>query len=441
MSIENQTVQKNEQLLDEKWFSRYKELAISAFELLDGDSSERTKQKKLFLSGVITHPKLDYPKLNEGELISREQQLLDLKRDILDPEQEQNDTVRKIYSTKINETIAELRMLRMTILGEDDKFSTYSKFIYGKPESENVATMAECLLDTIEEKKSAERIDVSSNVSSILAPVTSIDTIPDSLHPGISMKGRVSSVEEVASMFTQALEEIGADKDGWKVVTVSDESITNFRVSQARKEVSIPESKAGTMFKKTVTAFIAHEVHGHVKRGVEGTRTTLQLLSLGLDRVEKGEEGVATYNEQQIKGADTYSHPERYFAIALAMGEVDGIKRDFSQTFEVLKNYYLSTLKIGEDLEERANNAAWTLTVRVFRGTTGSTPGAVFTKDLAYFAGNKETWALVSTDSDVVNYFSVGKFDAYNARHVGWMTELGMVDGQLKEILEKTKLR
>jgi hypothetical protein len=143
-----------------------------------------------------------------------------------------------------------------------------------------------------------------------------------------------------------------------------------------------------------------------------------------------------------VNGADTFSHPERYFAIALARGDVDGISRDFRQTFEVLTQYYIAVLKgkkTGPSLEERAADWAWNLSVRVFRGTTCKTPGAVFTKDLNYFVGNKETWALINTDQNVTRYFTLGKFDAYNVRHVGWLTSLGITDERLAMILEETK--
>lgn len=64
--------------------------------------------------------------------------------------------------------------------------------------------------------------------------------------------------------------------------------------------------------------------------------------------------------------------------------------------------------------------------------------GAVFTKDLNYFVGNKETWQLVNTDEGVTKYFSIGKFDAYNPRHVGWLSRLGTTDEELGAILKET---
>jgi len=434
MSLEaNKIGQTTPEAIDEKWFDRIAELSISAFELLDGDKETRSREKTQFLNGEKVNPTLDYPQLTEFPFDEHEAALMNLKFDIL--KDEEDSVVVEIYKTKINEILAELRMLRMARGGQDNKFCAYSKFVYGRPSAENVSIMSGILRD----KVSLGSGDENKN-SSVSEFINLLENVPpsgfeqESLVGGAGLKGRVSSVEEVESAFQAALDEIGATD--WKIVLHSNTSITNLRVSQKNKEVSIPLEQASTMLNRLLQGFIQHEVFGHVRRRVEGERTKLKLLGLGFDRVEKGEEGVATYLDQQVTGAEHFSHPQRYFAIALAIGEIDGIKRDFRQTFEILKLYYISTLKSGSDLEERAINSAWTLAVRVFRGTTGTTPGAVFTKDLNYFVGNKETWSLVNTDSNIVQYFSVGKFDAYNARHVGWLVQLGITDEKLAEILD-----
>lgn len=422
--------------IDDRWADRLGELLISAFELLDGEAETRAKEKAQFLADEKENPQLDYPQLKEFPFDETEAALMNLKMDIM--REEENPLLIEIYRTKINEVLAEVRMLKMARDGDDGNFFAYSKFVYGKPSAENVSVMSDILRNKVsqgyEDKNKTEAID---ELTDLLKVIPSGEYEPSRLVEGAGLKGRVSSAEEVESAFREALDEIGATD--WKVVTHNNSSITNLRVSQKNKEVSVPLDQASRMLNRLLQGFIQHEVFGHVKRRVEGERSTLKLLGYGLDRVEKGEEGVATYLEQQVTGAEHFAHPQRYFAIALAMGEVDGVKRDFRQTFEVLKQYYISTLKSGDDLEARAIDSAWTLAVRVFRGTTCTTPGAVFTKDLNYFVGNKETWALVNTDSSVVQYFSIGKFDAFNDRHIGWLVQLGITDEKLSEILNATK--
>lgn len=163
-----------------------------------------------------------------------------------------------------------------------------------------------------------------------------------------------------------------------------------------------------------------------------GERSKLKLLGVGLDRYVKGEEGVATYAEQQVTGATEFAGISKYFSIAVAKG-FDGKPRNFRQTFEIIRDYNIATLKNGESLVSRAETAAWNECVRIFRGTSGHTPGAVFTKDLAYL-GNRDIWQLVSTNSEVVLTFSIGKFDSTNPLHVAALTQLGILDEDLVTI-------
>lgn len=418
--------------LDSKWFEKYSECSISVYEMLDGESEHRKQEKTSFLKGEKQNPELDYPKLADFNFKVFESKLLELKQDILN--EEHNQVVREIYRTKINETLAKLRMLIMTKEGQDRKFARYSKFVYGTPTKENTEEMSALIKKNIQ----AGNEYMADDLLSILAQVGVGEQIDDlDVSSQRVYTGRVESVDEVAESFEEALSDI--DADDWSVVKLENESITNFRVSQKDKEVSIPSSASG-MFKKSIMALIQHEIYGHVQRRVEGERSRLQLFGLGLDRVEKGEEGVATYLEQQVRGATQYSHPQRYLAIALATGDIDGQPKDFREIFELMKQYYLATLAPTGDLNVHAEDKAWTLAVRVFRGTSGSTPGAVFTKDMNYFVGNKETWALVNNQEGVVEYFKCGKFDMANTQHVGWLTELGILDEELQKLINKIEL-
>jgi hypothetical protein len=436
MSIEK--VSNEEKVLDLEWYNRFHELSIEAFSMLDGNPEERLVQKAQFLTNEVENPSLGYPKLENFDFNSQEQALL--KADILG--EERNVTVKEIYRTKINETIGELRMLQAARDGNDKHFARYSAFVYGYPDVTNTTFMSEIVQEKISRGKTDEKKAAAATLRPVLEKL--VPQIPKRKDPLVIVEDselRVGSIEEAVASFEAALIAVGA-VDGWTVVADSDSGITNFRVSQKEKSVYVPVAKVVGMLVQDMQAFIQHEVFGHVQRRINGENSLLKLLATGLDRVEKGEEGVATVHEQMVSGADTFSHPERYFAIALARGDVDGMKRDFRQTFEVLKQYYIAVLKgkkTGPLLEERAADWAWGLSVRVFRGTTCKTPGAVFTKDLNYFVGNKETWALINTDENVTGYFTIGKFDAYNERHIGWLTSLGITDQRLSEILEETK--
>lgn len=429
--MEKPSTLESTEVLDARWYSRFESLAFSTFEYLDGSAERRASEKDKFLSGESVNPTLDYPKLEKFNFETREKDLLELKNEII--ENEPNETVVEIYRTKINEQLAELRLLLAAKNGDDRRFSRYSRFVYGVPDSGNTAYATTIVADKVLSREGLTEED-KMRFEMLKSEVGEYDEVEIEV-PASAIKGRVGSLDEVIEVFKEALGEVGADD--WKVVQANNSSISNFRVSQAKKEITVPDNK-GDMFKRRLNAFVQHEVFGHVKRRVNGEVSRLKLLGLGLDRVEKGEEGVATYLEQNVTGATEPVHAERYFAIALASGEVDGVPRDFRQTYDVLFDYYKNTLKVGDDIEDRAKEAAWKLTVRVFRGTTGDTPGAVYNKDLAYFEGNKETWAAVNSNENIVKYFSIGKFDAANSRHINWLVKLGITDADLAEITKNT---
>lgn len=175
---------------------------------------------------------------------------------------------------------------------------------------------------------------------------------------------------------------------------------------------------------------VAHEIGTHVARRTNGERSKLQLLGLGLDRYIRAEEGIATYNQQLVEGAKEFAGVPRYLSVAVAKG-VDGTPRDFRETFEVIKDYrLLSSIKKNTDA---AAETAYNDCVRIFRGTTCNTPGAIYPKDMAYF-GNRAIWALVNKYSNAVEYFSIGKYDPTNEEHVALLSQLGILDEDLDEL-------
>ena len=239
----------------------------------------------------------------------------------------------------------------------------------------------------------------------------------------------VENQEEAIDVIKLALKELEIEED-WVVLVDEKSSAGNFRVAQEFKEVRVPSTENITrrkMSRNRLAGLVAHEIHTHVARRVNGERSKLMLLGFGLDRYVKGEEGVATYKEQQITGAKEFAGVPYYLAIAAAKG-FDGVPRDFRDTFEFMKLYYS-----GKGVND-PNTSAWNTCVRIFRGTTCETPGAVFTKDLAYLAGNREVWTLVKNDENVVQKFSVGKYDPSREDHVAFLLQLGITEDDLAEV-------
>ncbi|MEX0918156.1 MAG: tyrosine/phenylalanine carboxypeptidase domain-containing protein [Candidatus Paceibacterota bacterium] len=422
--------------LDSRWYRRFEETAFDDYESLAGSRDARAGERARFLSGEVENPTLDYPFLEEFDDQGKEAALLALKEDVLDLET--NEVVKKVYRTKINESIATVRMLSAAKSGDDRRFARYSAFIYGLPQPDQMNYIASTVYEQAKQlldDPDTERRQAAERIVALLEKVDipAVDGVSREVLPeGQRIEGEITGVDEVVGMFTQALEELGLDD--WEVLVDTDRGLTAFSVSQETKTVKIPSEEALAergLSKRNLKGLIAHEVETHALRRHNGERSKLQLLGLGLDRYLKGEEGVATYNEQQVTGAREFAGIPRYFSIALAKGFAGG-PRDFRQTYEIMRDYRLLSTT-GDNAVEKAGRTAWNDCVRIFRGTTCKTPGAVYTKDLAYM-GNREVWTLVSKDSDVVETFSVGKFDPTNERHVALLSQLGILDSDLNEL-------
>lgn len=434
--MENENISEIE-ALDSRWYKRFSHCFFEDYEKLEGREVEREFQKREFLNSESGNPTLDYPELETFDIDRRLEELLSLKEDVI--ELEKNEVVKKIYRTKINESVATLRMLQATKDKDDKKFSRYADFIYGKPDEDN----SSYILDSVERdiskhydsenillKEAAERLRLF--LENVNTEVKEGGVTRDVLPSGQEIEGELKDAKEAVTVLKEALSELGIDD--WTVVVDSEKGISNFSVSQEDKIIHVPSDEQlqrRAISKKKMAGLVAHEVGTHILRRHNGERSKLKLLGLGLDRYIKGEEGVSTYAEQQVTGATEFAGVARYFSIVVAKG-VDGQSRDFRKTFEIMKDYRLLT-QDSKNSADKAAESAYNDCVKTFRGTTGQTPGAIYPKDMAYF-GNRDIWALVSKNSDAVLNFSIGKYDPVNPEHVAMLTQLGILDEDLENL-------
>ena len=443
MNFEIPKLESKKEALDDAWYKRFEKFAsFQAYEYLTGDVKYRNQQKKLFLEDKIDNPELDYPKLKTLDIEHIDQALLELKRDILS--QEQNAIVKQAYHWRINEKLAEIRMLKSAKAGEDHRFSKYSNFIYGKPEKNihnytllRIQPEIEKQLSSSDEdiRKAAERLN-----SELFSETGNLHSTLDfeSLNiPNVKniKEGQVLKSEEIRQAFEKALEKYRIS--GWSIL-VEETTATAISVSQEKKSITIPENK--TLFEKELEPIIAHEIGTHALRRESGERTKLHLLGLGLDRFLKGEEGIATYEEQKILGDDDFANLMGHLRTSLAFG-VDGKKRNFRQIFEIIRDYKFITSKKEKDKAwAAAQDNAWTTSVRVFRGTSCKTPGACFTQDIVYREGNIGIWNVLKTNPEEERRFSVGKYDPANPRHIWILEQLGITDADLANLDKEPKI-
>ena len=438
--------------LDRRWYPRFEEIgAFQAYEYLDGDSTARAKEKEAFLSDGKENPDLDYPRLEEGALLAKDGELLDLKEKIL--ASEKNEVVKNVYRWRLNEKIAENRLLLAAATGNMRRFRRYSEFIYGKPSKEifeyTLGQVRQELKQIADQNPSPLIQQEISHLINDLPDVSGASAIsgPDkSMLPAVKSQterdlGDILDIpdapekltdEEIRASFESALQSLSAD--GW--VAVIDPKRAGISVNQERKAVQVPPDRK--MPTVELKGLIAHEIGTHTARRLNGERARLRLLGLGLDRYEGGEEGIATLREQALAGeADDYSGFDGHFAISLASG-LDGHPRDFRGTYDLLFRYYfIKNLARGIDApeaEKKAANTAWGRAVRTFRGTDCKTPGACFTKDIIYREGNIAVWETLHRKEPEMQRWNIGKYDPSNPRHLWVLDELGITDTDLASL-------
>lgn len=359
---ENQPAE-NPEALDDKWYERFKEVgSFQAYEYLIGNKEKRDAQKRDFLDREIENPALDYPELEKIDFPKTEEKFLLLKSELL--ENEKNETVKQLYRWRINEKLAELRMLKAAGSGNDRRFVRYLSFIYGKPEKEIYEYTISQIKKIVDEKMFNQDPETSSAAKRLNKELfEALMNNENEINPeNYNMKPIKSTREEKefsAEEIRQAFEDYLKDQaiGGWEVIIDKDGKFTGINVSQEKRSVNIPQSRK---LKRTyLEALIQHELGTHVRRREMGEKTKLKLLGLGLDRFLKGEEGIATYEMQKIEGAKDFSGFEGHFAISLALG-VDGKKRDFRKVFDILKDYFFITSKKSKtEALKSSQESAW----------------------------------------------------------------------------------
>ena len=466
---EKSPAQKDE-AFDKNWYKLFETYgAFQAYEYFDGEKSSREEERNRFLQGNCENPMLDYPNLDSKKIREREDGLLRLKQSILN--NEPNETVRQLYRWRINEKLAENRLCRAASEGDMRKFDRYSRFVYGSPSPEifsyTISEIQRKFSPFLESENQAVRDSARNLIESLpKTPVQSFPEKPSSETVQFASEQTRREFSDIVQVDTEE-SELGAElvkeyfehalellnTEDWHV-EISRTSRSGVSVNQEEKRVSIPESRKMTV--SALKKLLVHELGTHVSRRINGERSKLLLLGLGLDRYEGAEEGIATMREQVLTESsqmDDFSGLDGHFAISLASG-IDGYPRDFRNVFSILEKYFycqnvISQFKKNSEIntelaKKSAQTSSWNRCVRTFRGTNCKTPGTCFTKDIIYREGNIAIWDVISRNGSEMMRFNVGKYDPSNKRHskslvkLGILSQINITDEDLERLESKS---
>jgi hypothetical protein len=419
--------------LDQKWFEQLRVLSnkTEESEWIQRSMQIESDEREQFLADDIENPQFAY---SVG--VPTKQLDAEITDFVAELEMSEKDAiVLDLYNRKLAHQRTRNKLLTASFAGEDEQFYALSTELYGKPSRNYFSYIAKRLQrlckETVSDDPAARRL--CRIVSKIDTKKVDIDTAI--LPPVVTDSPRITSIAQVEGIFKGALAQYGLK--GWTLVVDQTRKRTRFSVNNQQKIINIPAenqllARASELTEISIEALAAHEIGVHARRSAAGETSILQLLQIGLDSYLVGEEGVAGYVQQQVEGAQEFYGFDRYMAASFATG-LDGEKRDFRGVFSIMVDYYIMKYATEDGvttkkLKEMAQQSAWEVCVRIFRGTTGQTPGCIYTKDIVYLEGNISMWHLLIDKPHIFPELFVGKFNPLSSRHIKSLQTLGIIN-------------
>jgi hypothetical protein len=407
--------------VDKIWFNRMQTICSTTEEVqwLQNNMDTFQEERELFFANEIENPKFTYNKPVQAKVV--QQNAIELLADI--HAKEPDAIVADLYARKITNQVTRSSLAVAAGAADDTAFYTASCELYDKPRKKYFAYVAKRVTEMYKQAD-GDKKTVGSGLYKIMAKVdtSAVDIDVSILPPIVDDQAPVTSVDQAVAIFTDTLDQLQIS--GWKVVVEQHTNRARFSVNAHSKQVYIPnqtqlDARSRKMTKLQLQALAQHEIGVHARRAHAGSNSKLLLLGIGLESYIRGEEGLASFVQQQVEGAQEFYGFDRYLAASLAIG-MDGTKRDFRGVFALMTEFYqLQFVQSNQAPDvERAQNAAWEVCVRIFRGTTGQTPGCIYTKDIVYMEGNIGMWHLMSLHPDRYTSFFVGKYNPLLSRHV-----------------------
>jgi hypothetical protein len=388
--------QKNAKL-DQRWYSALRAISINELSFITPGETTYSEAKTDFLNGTVRNPVLVYPELHKFDAEAKTKELQDFEKMIVT--EENNSLVKEAYSRVIAEQLVKVSLINACIKKDDYGFMNNSNALYGLPKRSIYIQIARWF--------NWHRVH-SRNVLNKLA-------------------GLYSS-SDVSAAFFKDMVRLGLD--GWKTEIDTSGKRGNISVDHGERLVYIPADERLNMrntplTQRRVRGLRRHEIGVHITRRVQGLKSPLKLLGFGLDGYMLSEEGIAVREELRAGTGDKLAWNGRYLAASLCYG-LDGPFRDFRDVYEELYKY-ISAMRKGQDGIVKNEDVTYQICVRIFRGTTGSSPACFYSKDIVYAGGLARIMGVIAEYPKEQARFLKGKYDPGNPAHRDLMDALGIV--------------
>lgn len=394
--------------------------------ILRGDRAQERGEKKKFLDGEIDNPRFSYDHISEEYLSNTQENLNALREEV--SHSPADVLIAEAYSNKIEYLSQEINLLHAARNGNDQIFDQINQRLYGAVDVD----LFRAVLGALERRvgklvSESETIDPSTKelqreLERIALRIDS-DTARQFEWYFLSEYEDLIGADEIREIFREVKKDLGLV--AWKINVDQTNTLPSITVRRREKLVLIPSQR--TLPRRKALALAHHELEVHAKRSENGYKSSIKLLSVGLDYYLSAEEGLAKYLETQHYAAGLNSALESYFFTALILG-VDGYKRSFREVFDLASLFYKSVHYERFKNDPRpVHMYAWGRTMRLFRGTSGQNKGVCSRRGLVYLEGYMRIKDLLEQKKFSIEELLLGKYDPSNAGHVRLLKKMNIL--------------
>ncbi len=431
---------KKKTALDSIWFDRLSTICDGIPEIFIDLSPNQKRLNALrndfVASDYSNPPDLSPDAINIQQYITTNDSLAELRNQI--KYQEENEIIAGVYIDRIDELIAHHNILITATTGDVTNFRANNELVYGKPDYEIFAATCSWIRQYAQNNSNPGSGQVNSSVKEMMDLIPDISGNANLIIPSQSTFRSVRDLHFAQNGYVSQLlaktdiPEIVTPEKGEEVLEQvlknlkSDYSLSDadvfWGIDHSTKSVFRP--KHYELPRQQFTGIVLHEFGSHLLENANGLMQPLQLLSKGLDRYDKINEGRAFLREQIVyESADeTLGQPAwehiitMHLAISLSCGLYDH-KYTFSEVYDVIYKVGLMMQSIrNPDLSvvESAHDQAWITTTRVLKGIEGET----YMKDIVYLEGNARCWQIAAVKPERILDGDLGKLDISRQDHL-----------------------
>jgi hypothetical protein len=407
--------------IDVRWFLALKAIRRPLMlSVLTPEPQSAAIEKAKILNDDSYNPQFRYPKLVPETIEEAKDALVNLRLQLC--QEESNKSIVQLYNARLTELILEQELLLAVAAGDWEAFTRLNHELYGELNASYVASIAELVREQSAYFKTQlpNILDVSRNLHPTPEQFAMVQGLISG--PDIEVIPHTEyGSEDIVLLWNQ---ELAKTMPGWSAII--DPDVVHMLVIHRNQKVKIPSQI--TMKSKRMRKLFLHEIGTHVYRREQGKKNRFQLASIGLDGYQPIEEGLAILRQQLAgKKFHQFGGFDKYLTLAVATGALDGVPKDFNQTFRMMSAYYLDRLnrKRQNDVrnQEIAEVRAWNSVVRIFRGGNPSIPGRCLLRDKIYHEGNRQVWELLVSHPEHGATIMLGKYDPRNPLQLQMVTE------------------